>query len=88
MKFIPHPYSLILVQLEVQANFQWCPKFNNLTTLSLREWCLCAVFNALIVFLQNSPNLMELILKFRKVHASLHTFIGPSMNAYACGIKG
>ncbi|PAN48095.1 hypothetical protein PAHAL_9G358500 [Panicum hallii] len=69
-------------KLEVQANFQWCPKFNNLTTLTLGEWCLCADFYALIVFLQNSPNLMKLILEIRKNPETHEKFIGELEERY------
>jgi hypothetical protein len=58
----------------------WCPKFNNLTKLTLGEWCLHANFYALIVFLQNSPNLVKLTLKFVQVHAYLQTFFDLNVN--------
>ncbi|TVU31454.1 hypothetical protein EJB05_23138, partial [Eragrostis curvula] len=51
---------------QVASNVQWCPKFNNLTILRLGELCLYGDFYALIVFLQNSPNLVKLTLKLRK----------------------
>ncbi|XP_066387280.1 putative F-box/LRR-repeat protein At4g13960 isoform X2 [Miscanthus floridulus] len=47
------------------GNIQWCPKFNNLTTLTLSQWCLHPDFYPLIVFLQNSPSLENLTLELR-----------------------
>ncbi|EEC66510.1 hypothetical protein OsI_32625 [Oryza sativa Indica Group] len=52
----PHNHSS-LVQLTIENNLQWCPKFFNLVGLTLGKWCLNAIFYALIVFLQNSPRL-------------------------------
>ncbi|OEL23160.1 hypothetical protein BAE44_0015821, partial [Dichanthelium oligosanthes] len=52
-------------------NFQWCPKFNNLSALKLGERCLPAGFYAPKVFLQNCPNLVKLTLKPEKVHATI-----------------
>ncbi|KAL6839108.1 hypothetical protein ACP4OV_031162 [Aristida adscensionis] len=54
------------ITLKVENNLQWCPEFNNLTVLTLGRWCLHADFYALIVFLQNSPNLVKLILNLEK----------------------
>ncbi|TVU26390.1 hypothetical protein EJB05_28935 [Eragrostis curvula] len=39
-----------------------CPKFTNLKTLVLSDWCLAADLNALICFLQHSPTLEKLTL--------------------------
>jgi hypothetical protein len=50
------------VQLTIENNLQWCPKFFNLVGLTLGKWCLNANFYALIVFLQNSPRLEKLTL--------------------------
>jgi hypothetical protein len=55
------------MQLEMAKNFQWCPKFRNLKFLTLGRWCLCANYYALIVLLQNSPNLVKLTLQLKKV---------------------
>ncbi|KAF8727646.1 hypothetical protein HU200_018874 [Digitaria exilis] len=52
-----------LVQLEIKQDLQLCPKFNNLTTLTLGNWCVYEYFYALTIFLQNSPNLEQLTLK-------------------------
>ncbi|KAL6909738.1 hypothetical protein ACP4OV_001397 [Aristida adscensionis] len=52
-------------RLKMKKNLQWCPKFDNLRTLTLSEWCLHPKFYPLIVFLQNSPNLEELTLELR-----------------------
>ncbi|KAL6839107.1 hypothetical protein ACP4OV_031161 [Aristida adscensionis] len=54
------------ISLKMENNLQWCPKFNNLAVLTLSGWCLHANFYALIVFLQNSPNLVKLILKLKR----------------------
>jgi len=75
-----------LLQLNM-GNIQWCPKFNNLTTLTLSQWCLHPDFYPLIVFLQNSPSLENLTLKLRGVHGSLHMLIDPCTKVDACAIK-
>ena len=75
-----------LLQLNM-GNIQWCPKFNNLTTLTLSQWCLHPDFYPLIVFLQNSPSLENLTLKLRGVHGSLHMLIDPCTEVDACAIK-
>ncbi|WVZ57896.1 hypothetical protein U9M48_008231 [Paspalum notatum var. saurae] len=48
---------------EMENNAQWCPEFNNLTTLRLDNCCVYPGFNPLIVFLRNSPKLESLTLK-------------------------
>ncbi|XP_062205222.1 LOW QUALITY PROTEIN: F-box/FBD/LRR-repeat protein At1g16930-like [Phragmites australis] len=63
-------------ETEMEKNFQWCPKFNNLTILTLGKWCLCADLYALIVFLQNSPNLLKLTLELRGSPDTYKKFIG------------
>ncbi|PUZ39813.1 hypothetical protein GQ55_9G372100 [Panicum hallii var. hallii] len=67
------------VKLEMEQNLQWCPKFNNLTTLTLGNNCLYGDFYPLIVFLQNSPNLeqltLELMQEFRQIGLD-QTYIG------------
>ncbi|KAL6641566.1 hypothetical protein ACP70R_019747 [Stipagrostis hirtigluma subsp. patula] len=67
-------------------NLQWCPKFNNLTTLTLGKWCLHPDFNPLILFLQNSPNLVELTLYLRKLSPSTNQrIIGePKERLFTC----
>ncbi|TVU26395.1 hypothetical protein EJB05_28940, partial [Eragrostis curvula] len=40
-----------------------CPKFTNLKTLVLSDWCFAGDLNALICFLQHSPNLEKLTLQ-------------------------
>nr|CAB3495087.1 unnamed protein product [Digitaria exilis] len=57
------------VKLKMQKNSQWCPKFNNLTALTLGDWCLSADY-VLIVFLQNCPNLVKLTVKTEKCNTS------------------
>lgn len=68
------PNPLALLQLQLKNNSQWCPKFNNLTALTLGAWCLSADY-VLKVFLQNCPNLLRLTVKPEQVHVSLHMFI-------------
>ncbi|TKV94597.1 hypothetical protein SEVIR_9G305566v4 [Setaria viridis] len=50
----------------MEQNLQWCPTFNNLTTLTLGGWCRYKDFDPLIVFLWNSPNLEQLTLELSK----------------------
>ncbi|KAL6905431.1 hypothetical protein ACP4OV_003032 [Aristida adscensionis] len=57
----------------MDENLRWCPKFNNLTVLTLGEWCVHADFYGLIVFLQNSPNLVKLTLELDQDRRSYHT---------------
>ncbi|KAF8689287.1 hypothetical protein HU200_042081 [Digitaria exilis] len=52
-------------KLEIKQDLQLYPKFNNLTTLTLGNWCVYEYFYALTIFLQNSPNLEQLTLKLR-----------------------
>ncbi|OEL15479.1 hypothetical protein BAE44_0023502 [Dichanthelium oligosanthes] len=58
--------------LEMEQNLKWCPKFNNLTTLTLGGWCLYEDFYPLIVFLQNSPNLEQLTLELSETFTKLY----------------
>ncbi|TVU16792.1 hypothetical protein EJB05_36947, partial [Eragrostis curvula] len=44
-----------------------CPKFTNLKTLVLSDWCFAADLNALICFLQHSPTLEELTLQLSEL---------------------
>ncbi|KAM3191489.1 hypothetical protein ACQJBY_069024 [Aegilops geniculata] len=74
------------LQLEMGNNHGWCPTFSNLKNLTLDSWCVHADFYALIVFLQNSPNLKKLTLKLNDVYGLLHS-IYPSMNVGACTVK-
>ncbi|KAL6902333.1 hypothetical protein ACP4OV_005209 [Aristida adscensionis] len=53
------------LEVNMEKNLLWCPKFYNLQSLTLSEWCLHAGFYGLIVFLQNSPNLVDLTLKLQ-----------------------
>ncbi|CAN6318973.1 unnamed protein product [Urochloa humidicola] len=69
-------------ELKMEKNFHWCPKFNNLTILTLGECCLCADFYALTVFLQNSPKLMKLILEISKNPDTRGKFIGKLEERY------
>ncbi|XP_062201973.1 FBD-associated F-box protein At1g66310-like [Phragmites australis] len=59
-------FNFVETELNMEKNLQWCPTFNNLKFLTLGEWCLHADFYALIVFLQNSPNLVNLTLNLKK----------------------
>ncbi|KAL6597793.1 hypothetical protein ACP70R_046598 [Stipagrostis hirtigluma subsp. patula] len=54
-------FHFVEIQLNMEKNLQWCPKF-----LTLGEWCLHADSYALIVFLQNSPNLVNLTLNLKQ----------------------
>ncbi|CAN6305677.1 unnamed protein product [Urochloa humidicola] len=69
-------------ELKIEKNFHWCPKFNNVTILTLGGWCLCADFYALTVFLQNSPNLRKLILKISEKSDTCEKFIGKLEEIY------
>ncbi|KAL6641561.1 hypothetical protein ACP70R_019742 [Stipagrostis hirtigluma subsp. patula] len=62
--------------LKMDKDMQWCPKFNNLTILTLGEWCVYADFYGLTVFLQNSPNLVKLSLELEQGRISDHTSPG------------
>ncbi|OEL24430.1 hypothetical protein BAE44_0014551 [Dichanthelium oligosanthes] len=69
-------FNCLGTTLEIEQNLQWCPKFNNLTTLTLDGWCLYEDFYPLIVFLQNSPNLEQLTLELREIFIKLHPYQG------------
>ncbi|OEL30195.1 hypothetical protein BAE44_0008786, partial [Dichanthelium oligosanthes] len=64
-------FYFVQTELNMEKSLQWCPKFNNLLLLTLGEWCLLADFYALIVILQNSPNLYTLTLNRKRVHMLL-----------------
>ncbi|XP_052134221.1 putative F-box/LRR-repeat protein At4g13960 [Oryza glaberrima] len=53
-------------KLTIENNLQLYPKFNNLVSLTLGQWCLDANFYGLTVFLQTSPKLEKLTLKLEK----------------------
>jgi hypothetical protein len=53
-------------QLTIENNLQLYPKFNNLVSLTLGQWCLDANFYGLVVFLQNAPKLEKLTLELEK----------------------
>jgi hypothetical protein len=72
----------------MEKSLQWCPKFNNLTALTLGEWCLAEDYYALKVFLRNCPNLVKLTLKLKQVHASLHMFIHPLTKVFCMFHEG
>jgi hypothetical protein len=44
-----------------------CPRFSNLKTLSLGEWCMGADFDALVFLLQHSPKVERLFLELKLV---------------------
>ncbi|KAF0905711.1 hypothetical protein E2562_008789 [Oryza meyeriana var. granulata] len=54
------------LKLRIENNLQWYPRFNNLVSLTLGQWCLDANFYGLIVFLKNSPKLEKLTLELEK----------------------
>lgn len=60
-------------KLTMEKNFQWCPRFSKLVDLTLNRSCVHAEFYALIVFLQNSPNVKKLTLKLNQGYASAIT---------------
>ncbi|KAM0920209.1 hypothetical protein ACQ4PT_007663 [Festuca glaucescens] len=60
-------------KLTMEKNFQWCPRFSKLVNLTLNCSCVHAEFYALIVFLQNSPNVKKLTLKLNQGYASAIT---------------
>ncbi|CAL4915901.1 unnamed protein product [Urochloa decumbens] len=61
--------------LKMEKNSKWCPKFNNLTALTLGEWRLSEDYYSLKVFLQNCPNLVKLTLKPKKCYYTSETNI-------------
>ncbi|KAF8727642.1 hypothetical protein HU200_018870 [Digitaria exilis] len=60
--------------MKMEKNSQWCPKFNNLTALTLGGWCLSADY-VLKIFLQNCPNLVKLNVKLEKCNYTSQTII-------------
>jgi hypothetical protein len=82
------PWYCEPVQLEMEQNLQWWPKFNNLTTLTLGNRCLYGDFYPLIFFLQNSPNLeqltLELMQRFRQVRARFCPHVSCSLYKSWC----
>ncbi|KAF8689281.1 hypothetical protein HU200_042075 [Digitaria exilis] len=72
--FMTSSYTLDLVQLKMEKNSQWCPKFNNLTALTLGDCCLSADY-VLEIFLQNCPNLVKLTVKPKKCNYTSQTII-------------
>ncbi|EEC66504.1 hypothetical protein OsI_32618 [Oryza sativa Indica Group] len=64
-------------ELTIGSNSKWCPKFFNLVSLTLGQWCMHSNIYALIVFLQNSPRLEKLTLKLSDDHwKTSETIIG------------
>ncbi|KAL6905437.1 hypothetical protein ACP4OV_003038 [Aristida adscensionis] len=61
------------VMLEMERNLELCPRFDNLTVLTLGDWWLDLDFCAFTDFLQNSPYLVKLTLK---VNEKILRFIG------------
>ncbi|CAL5003434.1 unnamed protein product [Urochloa decumbens] len=64
-----------------------CPSFSNLKMLSLGEWCMDAEFNALIFFLQHSPNLEKLFLELKlnfNTRKPLDSGVKPKGRSFAC----
>uniref|UniRef100_A0A0E0M568 F-box domain-containing protein n=1 Tax=Oryza punctata TaxID=4537 RepID=A0A0E0M568_ORYPU len=61
-------FNYIGRKLTMVNNLQLYPKFNNLVSLTLGQWCLDANFYGLVVFLQTSPKLEKLTLKLEKYH--------------------
>jgi hypothetical protein len=77
------PNPLNHVQLTMEKNPRWCPRFSNLINLTLDSWCVHADFYALIVFLQNSPSLKKLTLKLDQVWELCH-ILDHKVNVDAC----
>ncbi|WVZ94590.1 hypothetical protein U9M48_040465 [Paspalum notatum var. saurae] len=64
-----------------------CPSFSNLKTLSLGEWCMAADFDALVFFLQHSPNLERLFLELKvnsNTRKPLNIGVKPNGRSFAC----
>ncbi|KAG2582278.1 hypothetical protein PVAP13_6KG094900, partial [Panicum virgatum] len=64
-----------------------CPSFSNLKTLSLGEWCMAADFDALVFFLQHSPNLERLFLEIKlnlNLRKPLEFGVKPKGRSFAC----
>ncbi|KAL6843342.1 hypothetical protein ACP4OV_027055 [Aristida adscensionis] len=64
-----------------------CPRIGNLKTLSLGEWCMAADFDALVFFLQHSPNLERLFLEVKlnsNVWNPLECSVKPNGRSFAC----
>ncbi|RLN19148.1 hypothetical protein C2845_PM02G18250 [Panicum miliaceum] len=71
--------------LKMEKSWQWCSKFNNLTALTLGEWCLAEDYYALKVFLRNRPNLVKLTLKLKQCNYTSETIIaGLKEGSFAC----
>uniref|UniRef100_A0ACD5TD90 Uncharacterized protein n=1 Tax=Avena sativa TaxID=4498 RepID=A0ACD5TD90_AVESA len=62
----PFEYALIF-----QRDLSWCPTFPMLKTLVLDDWCLDDDLSAVILFIQQSPNLEKLTLELFEVFDSL-----------------
>ncbi|XP_062191249.1 putative F-box/FBD/LRR-repeat protein At1g78760 [Phragmites australis] len=62
--------SMELIAAEREVAFDWeipeCPMFNNLTSLTLGEWCTPDEFSPLLYLLSRSPLLENLTLKLNK----------------------
>ncbi|XP_062205265.1 uncharacterized protein LOC133907285 [Phragmites australis] len=73
-------------KLEMDRELQWCPKFSNLTDLTLGQWCLGAKFSTLTIFLQNSPMLEKLTLKLPEHGLSASAIIigEPKERSFTC----
>jgi len=71
--------------LKMEKGSPWCPKFNNLTALTLGKRCLAEVYYALKVFLQNCPNLVKLTLKLKECNYTSETIIAElEEGSFAC----
>lgn len=63
--------SVYNVQVLLRRELKRCPKFKNLKTLSLGEWCMAPDFDALSIILERSPELENLFLHLDMVRKML-----------------
>ncbi|KAL6905432.1 hypothetical protein ACP4OV_003033 [Aristida adscensionis] len=69
-RFFPHKnHEEILLKME--KKLELCPKFDNLTVLTVGDWWLHEDFPAFVFFFQNSPNLVKLTLKTDKIGSAI-----------------
>ncbi|KAL6659306.1 hypothetical protein ACP70R_003346 [Stipagrostis hirtigluma subsp. patula] len=64
-----------------------CPRFSNLKTLSLGEWCMDADFDALVFMMQHSPILERLFLELKlnfNIRSPLESHVKPNGRSFSC----
>ncbi|KAJ1267709.1 hypothetical protein BS78_07G078300 [Paspalum vaginatum] len=64
-----------------------CPSFSSLKFLSLGEWCMAVDFDALVFFLQHSPNVERLFLELKlniNMRKPLDIGVKPNGRSFAC----